>query len=229
MGFRAGPFVLCKDGCCHQRRRNTDFGPEKFFSRKNFPPHMCSQNDQRDGGIILSHVCWSRPPPPPGTAGRAAPAQTPLPARRPRRGRGGLGKWASVPSPPRKAIFFPPLHRGHTATLGTLSALCVCFPLTLTLRLSDMSHYARPLRSGTAASFPTISHFPLCSFHSFAWRVASSAGHGLLANFTCTGGGTVTRHTMRREEWVGPGPRKGTATRWNVTRGVRGQEKSLCT
>ena len=47
--------------------------------------------------------------PPPGMAGRAAPAQTPLPARRPGRGRGGLGKWALVPSPPpRKAIFFPP-------------------------------------------------------------------------------------------------------------------------
>ena len=28
MGFRAGPFVLCKDGCCHQRHRNTNFGPE---------------------------------------------------------------------------------------------------------------------------------------------------------------------------------------------------------
>ena len=40
--------------------------------------------------------------PPPGPAGRAAPAQTPLPARRPRRGRGGLGKWASVPPPPAK-------------------------------------------------------------------------------------------------------------------------------
>ena len=65
MGFRAGPFVLCKDGCCHQRRRNTNFGPEKFFSRKKFPPHMCSQNDQRDVGIILSHVCWGRTPPPP--------------------------------------------------------------------------------------------------------------------------------------------------------------------
>ena len=24
MGFRAGPFVLWKDGCCHQRRRNTN-------------------------------------------------------------------------------------------------------------------------------------------------------------------------------------------------------------
>ena len=77
-----------------------------FFHKKMF---MCSQNDQRDVGIILSHVCWGRtPPPPPGTAGRAAPAHAPLPAGRPRRGRGGLGKWASVPSPPCKAIFFPP-------------------------------------------------------------------------------------------------------------------------
>ena len=55
----------------------------------------------------------SDPPPPRGTAGRAAPAQTPLPARRPRRGRGGLGKWASVPSPPPQSNFLPakrPLH-----------------------------------------------------------------------------------------------------------------------
>ena len=40
MGFRAGPFVLCKDGCCHQRRRNTNFGPRFFFHSKNFP-HIC--------------------------------------------------------------------------------------------------------------------------------------------------------------------------------------------
>ena len=40
MGFRAGPFVLCKDGCCHQRRRNTNFGPENFFRGKIFP-HIC--------------------------------------------------------------------------------------------------------------------------------------------------------------------------------------------
>ena len=65
MGFRARPFVLCKDGCCRQRRRNTNFGPEKCFSRKNVPPHMCSQNDQRDVGIILSHICWGWTPPPP--------------------------------------------------------------------------------------------------------------------------------------------------------------------
>ena len=55
----------------------------------------------------------SDPPPPPGTAGRAAPAQTPLPARRPRRGRGG-GRANELPChsppPPRKAIFFPPWH-----------------------------------------------------------------------------------------------------------------------
>ena len=64
MGSRAGPLVFCKDGCCHQRRRNTNFGPEKFLSPKNFPPRMCSQNDQRDVGIILRHVCWGRTPPP---------------------------------------------------------------------------------------------------------------------------------------------------------------------
>ena len=40
MGFCAGPFVLCKDGCCHQRRRNTNFGPENFFHEKMFP-HIC--------------------------------------------------------------------------------------------------------------------------------------------------------------------------------------------
>ena len=101
MGFRARPFVLCKDGCCHPRRGNTNVGPENFFHANIFLPHMCSQNDQRDVGIILSHVCSGRPPPPPpGTAGRAAPAQTPLPARRPRRGRGVLCEWASVPSAP---------------------------------------------------------------------------------------------------------------------------------
>ena len=40
MGFRAGPFVLWKDGCCHQRRRNTNFDPENFFHAKIFP-HIC--------------------------------------------------------------------------------------------------------------------------------------------------------------------------------------------
>ena len=116
MGFHAGPFVLCKGGCCHQRRRNTNFGPEKKFSLKNFPPHMCSQNDQRDVGIILSHVCWGRTPPPPPTARQVGQPQPKPPSRHGDQGGGGggLGKWASVPSPPRKAIFFPPstLHQG---------------------------------------------------------------------------------------------------------------------
>ena len=38
MGFCAGPFVLCKDGCCHQRRRNTNFGLDNFFFTKKFSP-----------------------------------------------------------------------------------------------------------------------------------------------------------------------------------------------
>ena len=40
MGFRARPLILCKDGCCHQRRWNTNFGPENFFHEKIFP-HIC--------------------------------------------------------------------------------------------------------------------------------------------------------------------------------------------
>ena len=68
MGFRAGPFVLWKDGCCHQRRRNTNFAPDSFLSRFFSCPHMCSQNDQRDVGIILSHACWGRTPPPPAAS-----------------------------------------------------------------------------------------------------------------------------------------------------------------
>ena len=35
-----GPLFWCEDGCCHQRRRNTNFGPEKFF-RENIFPHIC--------------------------------------------------------------------------------------------------------------------------------------------------------------------------------------------
>ena len=106
MGFRVGPFVLCKNGCWRQRHRNTKFGPKKFFPPIIFPPHLSSQNDQRDVGIILSHRCWVDPPPP-------------LPARRPRREGGGLGKWASVsPPPPRRAIFFTPKAKALLGTAG---------------------------------------------------------------------------------------------------------------
>ena len=110
MGFRAGPFVLCKDRCCPPKAPEHKFWPGKIVFTKKSPPHMCSQNDQCDVGIILSHGCWGRTPPPPGTAGRAAPAQTPPPGTATKEGEGGgLGKWASVPPPPpRKAIFFPP-------------------------------------------------------------------------------------------------------------------------
>ena len=31
MGFRVGPFVLCKNGYWRRRRKNTNFGPKKFF------------------------------------------------------------------------------------------------------------------------------------------------------------------------------------------------------
>ena len=66
---------------------------------------MCSQNDQRDVGIILSHVCRGRTPPPP--ARQVGQPQPTPPSRHGDQG-GGLEKWASVPSPPCKAIFFPP-------------------------------------------------------------------------------------------------------------------------
>ena len=38
MGFRVGPFVLCKNGCWRQRHRNTKFGPKKFFPAIIPPP-----------------------------------------------------------------------------------------------------------------------------------------------------------------------------------------------
>ena len=61
MGMRVGPSVLCNNGCW---RRNTN--PKRFFPPKEFPPQMCSQNDQRDVGIILSHKNVGVDPPPPG-------------------------------------------------------------------------------------------------------------------------------------------------------------------
>ena len=107
MRFHVGPFVLCKNGCWRRRCRNTNFGLKKFFPPMMPPsPHLSSQNDQRDVGIILSHRCWVHPPPP-GTAGRAPPAlNLPLPSRRPRRGGGGNEPPCHPPT--RSAIFFPP-------------------------------------------------------------------------------------------------------------------------
>ena len=131
MGFCALPFVLYKDGCCHKRRRNTNFGPEKFFSLKKFPPHMCSQNDQRDMGIILSHVCWGRPPPPPPARQEGQPQPKP-PSRHGDQGGGG-GGWANgLPRhpPPPQSNFLPALastrkrsSQTRPAPLGPLATL----------------------------------------------------------------------------------------------------------
>ena len=44
MGFRVGPFVLCKNGCWRRRRRNTNFGPKKFFPPIIPPPPTFEQS-----------------------------------------------------------------------------------------------------------------------------------------------------------------------------------------
>ena len=107
MGFRVGPFVLSKNGCWRRRRKNT---PENFFSTNNFPPpHLSSQNDQRDVGIILSHRCWVDPPPPPARQVGHPRPEPPLPSRRPRREGGGVGKmgFRVPPPPPPQSNFLP--------------------------------------------------------------------------------------------------------------------------
>ena len=74
---------------------------KNFFLRKNVPPHMCSQNDQRDVGIILSHVCWGwDPPPPPGRWG--SPSPNPLPGTATKEGEGRVGQmcFRAIPPPP---------------------------------------------------------------------------------------------------------------------------------
>ena len=96
MGFRVGPFVLCKNGCWRRRRTNTNFGPKKFFP-PIIPPHLSNQNDQRAVGIILSHRCWVDPPPP--RHGRSGtPALNP-PSRHGGQG-GGRGGWENGLPPP---------------------------------------------------------------------------------------------------------------------------------
>ena len=89
--------------------------PEKVFSTNNPPPHLSSQNDQRDVGIILSHRCWVDPPPPPARQVGHPRPEPPPPVTAAKEGGGGLGKWASVsPPPPPRAIFFPPSAGGDT-------------------------------------------------------------------------------------------------------------------
>ena len=75
---------------------------------------MCSQNDQRDVGIILSHVCWGRtPPPPPSRHGRlGSPSPHPPPGTATKEGEGGVGEMGFRAIPPLQSNFLP--------TLGTI-------------------------------------------------------------------------------------------------------------
>ena len=102
MGFRVGPFVLCKNGCWRQRHRNTKFGPKKFFPAiiPPPPPHLSSQNDQRDVGIILSHRCWVEPPPPPARQVGHPRPEPPPPVTAAKEGGGRVGKMGFRVNPP---------------------------------------------------------------------------------------------------------------------------------
>ena len=107
MGFRAGPLVLCKDGCCHQRRRNTNFGPEKFFPQKIFP-HICVVKlISATWGSFEPCMLGSNPPPPP-PARQVGQRQPKPPSRHGDQGGGG-GGWANgLPChPPPQSNFLP--------------------------------------------------------------------------------------------------------------------------
>ena len=98
--------VLCNNGCWRQRQT-------QILAQHNFsappppppPPQICTQNDQRHLGIILSRRCLGSPPPPLGTAGRAPPALKPSPADKEG---GGVGNGPPPPPQPRGAIFVSP-------------------------------------------------------------------------------------------------------------------------
>ena len=88
-----------------------------FFSRKNVPPHMCSQNDPHDVGIILSHVCWGRPPPPP-PARQVGQRQPTPPSRHGDQGGGGGGWRNGLPCHPPPAKQFSSRPGRHCAING---------------------------------------------------------------------------------------------------------------
>ena len=121
MGFRAGSFVLCKDGYATKGAGTQNLARKIFFREKMFP-HICVVKIiSTTSGSFPAMYVGVGPPPPPGTAGRAAPAQTPHPARRPRRGRGDWANGLPCHPPPRKAIFFPPyLGPGHIVDTSAL-------------------------------------------------------------------------------------------------------------
>ena len=106
MGFRAAPFVLWKNGCW-LKGAGTQIVAQKCLFHQTppppSPPHMCSQNDQRDVGIILRHIiCWGPPPPMPPQVGHPPPPET-----ADKEEGGGLGTGPLCPPPP-EAIFFSP-------------------------------------------------------------------------------------------------------------------------
>ena len=88
------------------------------------------------------------PPPPPGTAGRAAPAQTPLPARRPRRGRGGVGQMGFRAIPPPQSNFLP-------------AKLCIASAVFCHLGRASPRHTLRPVSFVLSAVCPMAALIPL--------------------------------------------------------------------
>ena len=118
MGFRVGPFVLCKNGCWRWRRRNTNFGPKKFFP-PIISPHLSSQNDQRDVGNILSHRCWVDPPPPPRHGRSGTPALNPPPPVTAAKEGGGWENGLPCHPPPPAEQF-----SSHPAPISTPGPAC---------------------------------------------------------------------------------------------------------
>ena len=95
-----GP-LFCVRTVVATKGAGTQILARKNFSLKNFPPHMCSQNDQRDVGIILSHVCWGRTPPP-RHGRKGSPSPNPPPGTATKEGEGGVGQmgFRAIPPPP---------------------------------------------------------------------------------------------------------------------------------
>ena len=101
-----GPLFCVKTDVAAKGTGTPNFDPEKLFSPNIFPPHMCSQNDQRGVRIILSHICWGRPPPPPA-AQQVGQPRPKSPSRHDDQGGGGVGQMGFRAIHPPKAIFFP--------------------------------------------------------------------------------------------------------------------------
>ena len=104
MGFHAGP-LFCVRTDVATKGAGTQILARKFFFHEKHFPHMCSQNDRRDVGIILSHVCWGRTPPPP-PARQVGQRQPKPPSRHGDQGGGG-GQMGFRAIPPPQSNFLP--------------------------------------------------------------------------------------------------------------------------